>query len=139
MWVALLGAILAGLLVRALRRVQPHHALRLWALLLLVAAAIYVGFALVGNAPAHWFLVEAGGLMLFAILAMLGLRWSPWVLGLAWFAHIAWDALLHSHDAAFVPQWYPPVCIGFDLVVGAYIVLACSRARDKAAGVNGIR
>jgi hypothetical protein len=125
----MVGAILAGVLVVALRRARFERVLRFWARALFVAAAIYVGFVLVGGAPTQWLLIEVGGLLLFTTLAVLGLKYSPWVLAGAWFAHIAWDSLLHSQSTAFVPQWYPPLCIGFDLVVGAYIVFVWSRFR----------
>ena len=124
-----IGSMLAGLLVAAFRRTRFERALQFWAWVLVVASAIYVGFALLGDAPTRTLLVEVGGLALFVALAILGVRYSPWVLAGAWFAHIAWDTLLHSHSTAFVPQWYPPTCIGFDLVVGVYIVATYSQLR----------
>lgn len=138
MFEAIVGAIIAGVLV--FRQAESDCVLRFWVRVLFIAAAIYVVFALVGNAPGQWFLIEAGGLVLFSVLAMLGLRFSPWILAFAWFAHIAWDNLLHSANTAFVPPWYPPLCIGFDLVVGVYIVFfALGRVRNTAAGVNRVR
>jgi hypothetical protein len=122
-----LGAMLAGVLVLVLRYARFERALRFWARALFVAAAIYVGFVLVGDAPTQWVLIEVGGLVLFTILAVMGLRYSPWVLAGAWFAHIAWDTLLHPQNTTFIPQWYPPLCIGFDLVVGTYIVFVYIR------------
>lgn len=126
------GALLAGTLVAALRRPGFEPALRLWARALFVAATIYVGFAVVGHASPHWILVEVGGLVLFAVLAVLGLRFSPWMLAAAWLAHIAWDTGLHGQDTVFVPLWYPRACIGFDLVVSAYIVANCQSAGGSA-------
>lgn len=121
------GAMVAGLLIAVFHRVRFDRALRFWAQALVVASAIYVGFVLVGDAPIRSLLVEAGGLVLFVALAILGVRYSPWVLAGAWFAHIAWDALLHSHNTTFVPQWYPAACIGFDLIVGVYIIAMYSQ------------
>ncbi len=132
-----IGAILASVLVVALRHARFERVLRFWAVALSVAAAIYVGFVLVGGAHVRWFLLEAGGFILFSVLAFLGLKYSPWVLALAWFAHIAWDALLHSQNTAFVPQWYPAACIGFDLVVGAYIIVMYSRLRNPVTPNSG--
>jgi hypothetical protein len=127
------GAVSAGVLVVALHRAGVERVQRYWAWLLFVAAAIYVGFVLVGNVPIQWLLIEIGGLVLFSALAVVGLKYSPWVLAAAWFGHIGWDTLLHSPDMAFVPTWYPPLCIGFDLVVGAYIVFVCSRPPKRVA------
>jgi hypothetical protein len=125
----IVGAILAGVFIVALRRASFGRALRFWARALFVAAAIYVGFVLVGDTSTQWLLIEAGGLVFFSTLAILGLKYSPWVLAGAWFGHIAWDTLLHSSNTVFVPQSYPLLCIGFDLVVGAYIVVMYSRLR----------
>jgi hypothetical protein len=38
--------------------------------------------------------------------------------------HAAWDAI-HHHKAVdtVIPDWYVPLCIGYDLVVGAYILI----------------
>lgn len=126
------GALLAGALIAAFHCTAFEPTLRLWARALFVAAAIYVGFALVAHASTQWIFVEVGGLVLFAALAVLGLRYSPWVLAGAWLAHIAWDMGLHSQDAAFVPLWYPRACIGFDLVVSAYIVAMCIELRGRS-------
>lgn len=128
------GALLAGVLIAGLRHPAFELTLRLWARALFVAAAIYVGFALVGHASPHWIFVEVGGLVLFAVLAVLGLRYSPWVLAAAWLAHIAWDTGLHLQDTVFVPLWYPRACVGFDLVVSAYIVAMCMELRRRRTG-----
>lgn len=131
------GGILAGVLVTLLRHARFERVLRFWAVALSVAAAIYVGFVLVGGAQAEWFWIEVAGFILFSVLAFLGFKFSPWVLALAWFAHIAWDALLHPQNTVFVPQWYPAVCMGFDLVVGAYLIAAYSQLRKPVTPNNG--
>lgn len=137
MFEVITGAVLAGVLVALLRHARFERVLRFWAVALSVAAAIYVGFVLVGGARAQWFWVEVAGFILFSVLAFLGFTFSPWVLALAWFAHIAWDTLLHSQNTGFVPQWYPAVCVGFDLVVGAYLIVAYSRLRKSITPNNG--
>lgn len=97
------GALLAGATIAVFHRLAFEPTLRLWARALFVAAAVYVGFALVADAPTHWVVVEVGGLVLFAALGLLGLRYSLWVLAGAWLAHVAWDTGLHSQDSVFVP------------------------------------
>ena len=43
-------------------------------------------------------------------------------LAIGWAAHVLWDVGWHfGESVAFVPSFYPPVCIGFDLVVAIYI------------------
>lgn len=86
-----------------------------------IAAAIYVGFAVAGGAQAQWFLVEAAGFALFSVLAIISVKDFLWVLALGWFVHILWDIMLHSHTTGFVPEWYPPLCIGFDFVASAHV------------------
>jgi len=123
------GGIIAIIFVTALRRAPFERVQRFWALALVVAAAIYVGFAVVGGAPARWLLIEGGGVVLFAALAFLGFRYSPWVLAGAWIAHTGWDNMLHGASTAFVPLWYPAVCIGFDLGAAGHLMVAYSRSR----------
>lgn len=126
-----MGVILSATLITVLRHARFERVLRFWAVALSVSAAIYVGFALVGGAHIRWLLIETGGFILFTALAFIGLKYLPWVLAPAWFAHIAWDTLLHSQNTAFVPQWFPAVCIGFDLVVGVYITVMYSQLRNR--------
>jgi peptidylprolyl isomerase len=84
---------------------------------LILAAAIYVPFA-----RRDELLLTLGGVALFTILAFAG----PRFLAFGWAMHIAWDVLLHPHAT---PWWYPPLCIGFDVVVAIAILLP-SRAMD---------
>jgi len=100
-----------------------------YAIGLVVAALIYVGFAGVWGTRGD-LLAELPGVLIFGIVAALG-RWhSPWWLAVGWAAHVGWDVVLHPLDTAgHAPAWYPPVCIGFDLLVAAYLA---SRIRQKA-------
>jgi hypothetical protein len=51
------------------------------------------------------------------------------VLALGWAFHAAWDAALHKLTAApFVPDWYPLVCLSFDLVLAGYIIVSFKRS-----------
>jgi hypothetical protein len=95
---------------------------RVFGIGLLVAASIYIGFAVFkDNVDA--LLVELAGVALFGILAVLGIRYSAYFLALGWAAHVGWDLLLHSVDvSSYAPWWYPVACIGFDLVVTGAIV-----------------
>jgi hypothetical protein len=52
-----------------------------------------------------------------------------WFLILGWAAHAAWDVLLHQVlSVGFVPEWYPVVCLGFDVLLAAHIAV---RVREK--------
>ena len=102
------------------RRVR--HWRRVYGAGLVIAAAVYVAFAACRGTLRET-LVELGGVVLFGILAVLGVRYSAWVLALGWVAHLGWDLLLHPVSApSYAPWWYPVACIGFDLVVAGAIV-----------------
>ena len=94
---------------------------RLFADALVVAAFIYVAFAMASMESA-WLAVEIGGLFIFVGFVLLGLKRSLSWLWLGWAIHILWDAGVHMMvEAAFVPAWYPAVCIGFDAVVAYHV------------------
>jgi hypothetical protein len=90
---------------------------------LLAAAAIYVVFAVVWGANTA-IRFEAVGLTIFMLIAFLARRFGIIYVGVGWLLHIGWDYLFHMVGPAqhLAPAWYPPFCIGFDLVVGVYIL-----------------
>ena len=99
----------------------------------MVAALIYLGFGVAGEASLSWVALEASGVLIFGLLVWLGVRRSAGWLTLGWAAHAAWDAGLHLGPAAFafVPPWYPIFCISFDLPVAGYLAI---RGRRGPAG-----
>jgi hypothetical protein len=105
------------------------------ALGLVVAALIYVGFAVVGKASAFWILLELGGVFFYSGLAWLGYKKSSWWLAIGWTFHVLWDVALHqfASGSGFTPAWYPPVCIGFDLVVAFAVLVITVRRRERRA------
>jgi hypothetical protein len=123
------GLTLGALLVLYGRRGGRARESPVFASALIVAAVLYVGFALANGAPVRSLLLESLGVLPFGLLAWLGLRRSQGWLALGWTAHVAWDLGLHVGAGAppFVPSWYPVLCTSFDLLVGGYI----------AAGVRG--
>jgi hypothetical protein len=123
-----LGAAFALALVGLARRYPPERERRVYAVGLVVAALVYVGFGAVGGAGAGWLALEILGVPLYGAAAWAGLRGRPWLLALGWAAHVAWDVLLHLSGAGseYTPHWYPWLCLSFDLVV-AVAVLASSR------------
>ena len=102
---------------------------RVFAIGLVVAALIFVLLA-VSRGTLKEVVIEVGGVVLFAILAGLGVRNSAWFLALGWVGHVGWDLLLHPVNvSSYSPWWYPVACIGFDLVVAGAIA-----SRAKLAG-----
>jgi hypothetical protein len=125
-----IGAVSAFAFVIIARRSGTNGEKEIYAAGLFIAALIYVGFATIGGASFGWSVIELAGLVVFTLLAVLGLKLSIWLLAAGWALHCLWDALLHlTRHAAFVPDWYPVICLGFDLILAAYIV-----ARFKAPG-----
>jgi len=119
-----LGGMLALALAAFANRRSAYHAVRVYATALIVAALIYVAFALIGRASGAWLLVEMGGVALFGAAAVVGRRtWVP-CLAVGWAAHVAWDLALHRSGpgAVYTPVWYPWLCVGFDLTLAACIL-----------------
>lgn len=103
------------------RRLPPAGELRVFAIGLVVAASVYIAFALLSG---EWLGIEAGGVVLFAAIAWLGRRAAGW-LALGWATHVAWDVWLHLDRAQpVVGAWYPMACVGFDLIVAGYLLSA---------------
>ena len=116
------GALACVVYVLAARRAGPGREPKVYAVGLVLAALVYVGFAAAGGAARRWWVLESVGLVLFSAAALLVTRRNVWALALGWAAHAAWDFLLHGPaDAAFVPGWYPAVCAGFDLALALYL------------------
>lgn len=94
---------------------------RWWGVYLLVAALIYVGFALRGPGMS-WMPIELAGVLGYGLLGLLGAwRW-PILLSVGWFLHSGWDAVLHADGPeGFVPEWYRWACLSFDLVAASYL------------------
>jgi hypothetical protein len=68
-----------------------------------------------------WRRVEGLGIPLFATLAVLGLKRSPWLLAIGIIAHgLAWDSW-HYRNSTYIPDWYAISCMAVDLTLGAYV------------------
>jgi hypothetical protein len=124
----LTGALSCAVFIFWARRLRLERELRLYALALVVAALIYLGFAASGAANFAWLALELTGLLVFTLFALAGLKISAWILAAGWAAHAAWDLILHKlADADFVPAWYPLVCLSFDLLLAGYIAARFGR------------
>jgi hypothetical protein len=128
-WVAV-GVIAGGLAVRLnakqaarSRPRYPSYEVLSWAIFLVVAALIYVGFALFNGASAKWTAAELAGVAGYGTIAWVGAsRWPPLV-GVGWLVHVLWDQVLHPGGSpGYVPSWYPSLCIGFDVYVGLALI-----------------
>jgi hypothetical protein len=121
------GAVQGGMLVAVAfllsRFTRDVVGRALLAVVLAAAAAIYVGFAAGTGQPTAWLVTEILGVALFGAMAVLGLRGSAWWLAAGWALHPVWDLALHyaGPGRSFAPDWYTVSCLGFDLIVAAYI------------------
>jgi len=108
---------------------MPDYEVRSWAVFLGSAALIYLGFALFNGASNRWLAIELVGLAVYGLIAWNGVvRFSPLV-GLGWLLHVLWDHLLHPRGApGYVPEWYPALCVGFDVYVGIALIYRFRRA-----------
>jgi hypothetical protein len=112
-------------------RRQPDAGRRVYTIGLTVTALIYVIFALAGRGSARSVALEALGVLLYGALAWVGFHKSAALLALGWAMHVVWDVALHLQGAgaAYTPDWYPWVCVSFDLMVaGAVLTVGAGRA-----------
>ena len=89
---------------------------------LVIAAAIYVLFALIwGNTT--WLVIETAGMPLYGFFAWASVRYSAYWLAIGWLLHPLWDVWLHllGPGATVAPEWYAVACITFDILVASYI------------------
>ena len=128
----LVGALTAVLFITAARRWRWRNQVRLFALCLFIAGAIYLAFGVFQGL--RWFALEGAGFVLFSLLAYAGLRRPP-VLALGWLLHAAWDGWLHlALEQPVIGAWLPLMCVPYDLLVAAY--LAYEDNRQPAAQVR---
>lgn len=121
---AVMGGALAAGFAAILRLPFVREPGRRHGMALLVAALIYVVFAIVGGSEGG-VVVELVGVAAFGAIAVIGIRRrSPTLLAFGWAVHTLWDVLLHSSGpgSLYTPDEYAALCIGFDLVLAALIV-----------------
>ncbi|MGB3542250.1 DUF6010 family protein [Rubrivirga sp.] len=122
LWLGL-GVVLAIPYILAGRRLGDGGT-RWWMLGLIVAALVYVGFAVARSAPPMAIAFEAGGVFLYGAIAANGLRGDVRWIGAAWLLHPVWDIGLHHPGGfAYAPTEYVLLCSTFDVVVGVYLLL----------------
>ena len=129
----ILGGALALALVGLARTYLTGRERRVYAVGLVIAALIYVGFGVVGGAGARWLALESLGVLIYGAAAWGGLRGRPWLLAAGWAGHVAWDVLLHLAGAGseYTPPWYQWLCVSFDLIIaGAVLASGGRRAAD---------
>ncbi len=122
----LAGASLAFALVLFARSTSPERERHIYGVGLVVAAAIYVGFAVAAGASTGWLAVEGAGVLIYGAAAYIGVRRWQAALAFGWAAHVAWDLLLHVNGpgSTYTPYWYPWLCVGFDVALAIAVLRA---------------
>lgn len=121
-----LGALAAGLLYWPLHHKRKRTILKAWSRGLIIAALIYIVF-LIFDFSLDWFYIEFAGVLIYGGLAWLSLKKWPWFIVIGWIFHVLWDIKVHPGGyPGYVPIWYPPLCLGFDLAIAALLAYRLS-------------
>ena len=120
----ILGLVFGAVLLVYARSYGARAEKKILAQALVVAAIIYVLFAIVlGNTT--WLLIEIIGVPVYGVFARASIRYSTYWLAIGWLLHPIWDVALHllgpGHMVA--PEWYAIACITFDILVSGYIFI----------------
>ena len=114
----------------------PDHFAALTGVGLLGAVAIYPAVGLFMGVPLSEMPIQLGTFLPAMIILWLGIKWSVGFIAFGWLAHGPWDMLIHHAESiAHMPDWYPAVCLGFDLYVGGYLALHAAQlwSRNRVA------
>lgn len=104
-----------------------HDEIRLYSLGLIGLPLVYAAFAVYAGQGSVAALEMSWGLPYFIggiLLPLLSVRKSTMLIGALWAVHGLYD-LGHGYlfTNAGVPDWYPAVCAGADLLVGMYLLV----------------
>jgi len=118
-----IGALLGILVWRIVGQLEDRVALYLLALFLSATGAVYPGAALADPGRKAAPMEVAVFILMFAASAAGSLA-SPVWLAVGYAAHGIWDVFHEPHRiGAKVVKWFPPLCLSFDLVVAAFILV----------------
>ena len=97
-------------------------------------ASYYVLFAAMG-APTGTLVVEVAAGVAFVIAAIVGFRWSLWIVVAALAGHGIFDLVHHLviHNPG-VPAWWPAFCSAYDVTAALYLAWLLRRRGLRTAG-----
>lgn len=120
---AVFGAVIASLGVAVQLYLAPRKIAKAGHFALGMILAIYIGARLASGTLLEALAESAfAAIVLLASLAML--RWWPRGVGIVLILHGVYDQIF-AHDAG-LPDWYPPFCLGVDVVLGAAVIAFAS-------------
>lgn len=119
LWGLVIGVIQAGspLAVRWL------DAATVYALELVLIAAVYIGFAVADGRP-RVIAVETAVAGLFAVLATTAVTATAWLLVLGYAGHGLKDAWQQHRQYVANTRWWPPFCATVDWLLAAILIIA---------------
>ncbi len=130
----LVGVLLSGLWIYS-SRYYPKWEKEIFGYSLVLAGVIYVFFGFIESTAPSSMIPEALVRVGFIALALVGLKGSLLALGFGWICHGIWDVSAPVVvDVSYVPWYLEPTCVGFDFIVGVYLIM---RARDRFPSNNG--
>lgn len=129
----LLGALAALPLIWWARGKRIETQAKLFGQGLVIAAIIYIGFAIAWGS-AIWILIEGLGVLLYGVFFLLGSKKGVVWIGVGWLLHPLWDAALHLYGpgSEVAPRWYAVACLSFDVVVAGYLFWLATTGRKRA-------
>jgi hypothetical protein len=120
-----IGAALAGLSDLAVTRFAAARRIPLFAVGLVVAAAIYPLFRS-GRPRSAPVVRELAALLAFGAVGAAAARSTSSntarVVGAGWAAHALFDLVHDGGQHSRIPDWYPAMCAGYDLGVAAILL-----------------
>jgi hypothetical protein len=94
-----------------------------YGILLVLIAGIYIGFA-ISDGRRDKLILELVVALGFCGMVLLGMWKWPILIAYGYFLHALWDLLHHPFKlGARVRAWYPPACVIYDALVGAFIYI----------------
>jgi hypothetical protein len=100
-----------------------------YAIGLIVIAAIYVGFAVADGRP-RVIGVEASVAFTFVVIGAAAITGTPWLLVIGLTGHGLKDLWQHRTHFVSTTRWWPPFCMVVDFVVAAVIVVEIAAGMD---------
>ncbi|WP_328526515.1 hypothetical protein [Kribbella sp. NBC_00359] len=94
-----------------------------YALSVVLIAAVYIGFAVADGRPAV-IAVETAVAGAFVVLAAAGITGSAWLLVVALIAHGFKDLWQHRTHYVANTRWWPPFCLAVDWLAATIIAIA---------------
>ncbi len=94
-----------------------------YALSVVLIAAVYIGFAVADGRPAV-IAVETTVAGAFVVLAAVGITGSVWLLVVALIAHGFKDLWQHRTHYVANTRWWPPFCLAVDWLAATIIAIA---------------